>query len=114
MRKNKYIVLLLGWMYVFPSVYQSIHIFKHHFHSNYKEIDTCCKTDNNTYELTGKHKKCPICDYTFFIKNLPTLSVFQCKITQKRIVYNEFETERLFSVFVVKKSQRAPPVYRTV
>ncbi len=111
MNTKKYIAFICVWIYIFPLVYQPIHIYKHpiHFDKEEKNIIIASETSKQIFQFHATHKKCPICEFTFFIRTLPPFSVFESKLNQLKIIFHENITKRLFTVFTINISQRAPP-----
>ena len=109
MKLRKLSAFLLVLMYLFPLFYQPIHIYKHHIYCDTDKCSIASQTNSLDFRFQHEDKKCPICDYTSFIQHFSGINLFHCKINSVKFIYNESVTERLFSVFIVEKSQRAPP-----
>ncbi len=115
-RLFKHITLLLLGVFLFPILFQSYHVVRHHSSLDNSETHVCaCEITNadNGFQIqkeSHKEKPCPICTYHFSINDLPRLSVSRLIIPAYTFTYIEIVAQLFFKQRVTKKSPRAPPV----
>mgnify|MGYP001186355274 CR=1 FL=1 len=69
--------IVLGLIFAFPILFQSVHAFKHHILAHHHEV-SCCSIHHHETETTENHQQaidetlelCPICEYQ--IVSFPT------------------------------------------
>jgi hypothetical protein len=117
MSLRKHISFLLFVIFVFPIIFQSVHIVWHKSHGNKCEHHLCHQnivdkdsqiTNVNTPEEEGT---CPICEYQFSINDLPGLSLFSIVIPAFTFVCNEIVARQQYNQVFSDSSPRAPPVH---
>ncbi len=69
-RTKIFLSFFLSLIFVFPSIYQSIHVFQIHWNTNTAHTCSCqdIKETNNDYRYTYPQetkKSCPVCEFEF-------------------------------------------------
>ena len=114
-RIYRYIALYLLVIFIYPLVFQPIHVVYHHkddcSHGCYadKTSGICETHQHDTPVFTEKDEKCPICTYEFSINTIPEHSVFKSYVP---LNWNRLEQGQVVQVkqsLLNKKTPRAPP-----
>ena len=108
------IALSLLLIFVFPIIYQPLHVVWHHSHGA-----ECCgsygtcqlgdlqKREGAYFEETIDH--CPICSYEFSINDIPEKQVIEFYIQELIFKFIETKVTEFVPPFVLLKIPRAPP-----
>jgi len=114
---RKHIAFLLFGIFLFPIIFQTIHIVEHHSHAHKSDHNHSLKTVTNSYShsegenLFQKEKICPICEYQFSINDLPSITLFNAAAPVLLLsAYNAVATEQHYRHVFSEKTPRAPPV----
>ncbi len=115
---HKHIAIGLLGIFIFPNIFQSLHIVWHHSHD-------CCgsickhehKTHHDAYDLSQHKTKflglakshCPICEYQFATNNLSIVQFFGVVVSISNTKYNETIAIQLHKQITRQTSPRAPP-----
>ena len=116
-RLKKHIAFLLFGIFIFPIVFQSVHIVWHHSHvykcAHNHGLQAASKTDfhSNGENVSEKQTTCPICEYQFSINELPNIATFNAVIPVFPYSYNEVATQQQYRQAFSDKTPRAPPVF---
>lgn len=112
---RKHIALLLFVVFLFPIVFQPVHIVwhhahgyqcgHHHLHENVSGKDLQAHAEN----VTEKEHVCAICEFHFAINDLPGHSFVCSVMPAKSRIFNVLVTQHLYRQFFSFKSPRAPP-----
>lgn len=65
---NISVILILGWVFLFPPLYQSLHNISHHLNSENHH-----KSLSNTVQLEAYEASCPILTYEASTLDLPSV-----------------------------------------
>lgn len=117
---KSYIAPLLLCLFVFPILFQSLHVLLHH--SGDKNVHHhCCSHEtcqvlikhkqNDGISLTKGEDKCAICDYHFVTKNLVDITVVVGAIPLIKCNYETITKQQKYHSALSNKSSRAPPVH---
>lgn len=112
---KKYIVLFLLGIFLFPILFQSIHIVYHHKHEHGFENQTINKSfsENDvcltTTDALLHQNECIICDYQFSINDLPDTAVFRTISSKIISLLDEKIINPYYHQNFSKKTPRAPP-----
>jgi hypothetical protein len=112
---KRHMVVLAAWIFLFPVLYQPVHIIQHHspersdhscdhhHHHHHKE------TADDAIRITQTENDCLICEYEFVIKDLPG----SYELVNAPIQYYEVKTAPAVSSeegrFFSQINPRAPP-----
>ena len=114
-KHRKHIALLLLVFFIFPILFQSIHIVSHHS-ADYKSECHLHKKETSGNDLFIVIKKatheldvCPICEYQFSINNLLEISVPSLIIPVNKNSYTAITLQQYYRKNYTRKSPRAPP-----
>lgn len=113
---RKHIALLLFGIFLFPILFQSIHVVWHHSRTYICGHNLCSQTITNKDFLTNgeniseKEKICPICEYQFSINDLPKISFYSPAILAIACNYIKTTNRQRYKQVVTDKTSRAPPV----
>lgn len=113
---KKYGILFLIGFFLFPIIYQSVHIVLHHAHSNQQEHHDCHKINSTNFHISEIHKthetddSCPVCKYEFSFNELNYIPVFENKTPEQLTRYNELTVLHHYKGIFSNKSPRAPPL----
>jgi|GEM_PF-4034169 len=103
MKGSKRIAFLLGVIFSFPLVYQSLHYFEHHLDEHHPP-DTCANSHfSNTFD------SCAICDYEMATGDQPDLYSPDQPAVQWCLIDFGFRHEFFPTQPKTHKSLRAPP-----
>jgi hypothetical protein len=111
-----HITVLLAGFFIFPVVYQSVHLVLHNSNRDKEHHHVCSEHAPAPDPLEGISSLselktvCPICEYEFSIKEIPEISVFYCNIPIKHLSYNRTAVRQIYKDFFSKGSTRAPPL----
>ena len=108
-------VVLAAWIFLFPVLYQPVHIIQHHSH---ERSDHACEHHNHHHHneapadithITQAEDDCYICEYEFVIKDLPGSS----ELVNAPFPYYEVKTAPAVSYIKTRSftqiNPRAPP-----
>lgn len=115
-RLSKHIAFLLFGVFIFPILFQSVHIVRHHSHDIKCEHEHCHQTiadkgfHSNVEINSEKEKSCLICEFEFSINDLPEIAFFSPAINVIDFNYAEIATQEARIQVLSEKSPRAPPV----
>lgn len=114
---KKYISIGLIGIFLFPIMYQSVHVIQHHENKINECSGTCScsheKADTDTdvlfKSLSENVENCPVCEYEFAVNDIPQSLIYEIlsPLTngQYLINYIDLKTQRGFT----HKSPRGPP-----
>lgn len=115
---NKHIALLLFGIFIFPVLFQPMHVL---WHKSIAEFS--CSSCHFHYHLAGQaetdeesaiescNQHCLLCDYEFSITSIPEHFVFECNIEKadkQSIISYLVQPQKPFAG---NTSPRAPPVF---
>ncbi len=115
---RKHIAFLIFEIFLFPILFQSLHIIRHHSPDYKCEHNNCFQKIANTYfnsngqNLSENEKTCLIREYQFSINDLPKISFFYAVISVFTYAYIEATIEQYYKQVFSDITPRAPPVYR--
>ncbi len=110
------IAVFLCWIFIFPIVFQSLHIVVHHFNLDFHNSETCNHDASQQAFLhqytikTQRDKLCAICNYQFSVNDLPNILFFRSAVPRIKNIFNVIEVRLPFQILFSQKSPRAPPV----
>lgn len=115
---RKHILFLLFGIFIFPSLFQSVHILWHQLpvsecehHCSHSELSgKHSQTDSGN--ISGKEHICPICSFEFLINDLPESLIFRPVIPVFACTYSETTIPQLYKQVFADISLRAPPIHR--
>ncbi|MBN1820667.1 MAG: hypothetical protein JXR31_15380 [Prolixibacteraceae bacterium] len=118
-RLYKHIALYLLGIFIFPVIFQSVHIIVHQSHRCHgtcylhKHEENSCllpgqNADKSVFEV--KKDKCPICSYEFSTNTISEVTIFKTYIPSATEYFNKGKVVRIKQPLFHKKSPRAPPV----
>jgi hypothetical protein len=115
---KKHIALCLMGLFIFPIVFQPLHVLllhspshEHHHCCAHKHCQAHAKPQHhNDVKLSLADDNCPICNYHFATKDVSNPSVARAAIPVFTYDYNEFATQQIYNQTFSNKSPRAPPV----
>ncbi len=112
---KRHIVIILLGLFVFPIVFQSLHIVWHHSH-DYKCNHILCHIQQTGQNIQAeintasqKDNHCPICEYQFSINDLPKIFLFSTNTLLIDSFLKKLELQFYFQQLITIKSPRAPP-----
>lgn len=113
---NKYTVIALIGIFIFPVFFQSIHIVRHHSNEyTSKSYNIEHKRANNSdfpkYRETEMEEYCPVYEYKLPVNEQPEISVFVCYVIQIKHIYNDIVNAQFIPFILSRKSPRAPPIF---
>jgi hypothetical protein len=106
---KKYISVVLLGLFVFPILFQSIHIVWHHSHDILHTSNSLGCT--NKVVCFNEDNHCPICEYQFFVNKQPNTDFFEIVIP---FICNSFKETAIFQPYQQNFSlisPRAPPSF---
>lgn len=114
MKFNKHTATLLLGLFLFPIIFQSIHIAWHHSQSvadnhHIKNSTNSQGSQSNAISVLTENDQCPICEYEFSIHNLPAIFVFETILPMLKGIENETAEPQLHLEVYSTKSSRGPP-----
>jgi hypothetical protein len=112
---SRHIAVLLLGVFLFPVVFQAIHITWHQVHDDHITHHFCHAdlivqhSQPDEEILSEKENYCPVCEYKFSINDLPKISVYRTVIPVIVGSVRETQIQLLFQSVILIKSPRAPP-----
>ncbi|MCU4158336.1 hypothetical protein J1N10_20345 [Carboxylicivirga sp. A043] len=114
---KKHIALWLTGLFIFPILYQPLHVVLHH--SSRHAHHHCCAhkhcqvhanpKQSNAIKVSSAEDTCPICDYHFATKDVANPPIERVAILVITNDYNDFATQQKYIQPFSNKSPRAPP-----
>ncbi|MCU4176155.1 hypothetical protein [Carboxylicivirga sp. N1Y90] len=114
---KKYIAIVLFGIFVFPIVFQPVHVVLHHA-QDLHDCHTCCHStfdkdeSANSDEIvpaSAQEEACPICDYHFPLNLIAKAFIYQSnKMVDEKIVIG-LNIRLPFLQLLSVKTPRAPP-----
>jgi len=107
---------ILG-VFIFPFIFQSIHIIRHHYQDDSENIYFLkVKSNNHNFQknisinLLSRDNHCLICEYQFAINSLPEIQYFVINISISNSNFKEETIAEPHKQIINTKSSRAPPL----
>ncbi|NPD84094.1 hypothetical protein HNS38_04950 [Lentimicrobium sp. L6] len=107
-----HIASILFWIFLFPIIFQSIHIVWHHDHEHHCEHELAISgkgIHQNHQAFCEKEDSCDICEYQLTINDLPRTSLFPSFIPTISFKTKEIAPKLPLKIRFSNKSPRAPP-----
>ncbi len=117
-KRRANIAVLLCGIFLFPIIFQSVHIVWHHSHGFKCEHHHCQQIapheDFHSYfeNISDEVSKCPICDYQFPVNNLPEVSFLGTLLPLHTCIYIELNQQSQYKQVFSDKTPRAPPTFK--
>lgn len=103
---SKHITIVLLGIFVFPILFQSIHIVWHHTR------DISCETNDHKDVLSfNENHHCPICEYQFSINQQSDFFIFKSVIPVLCFFFKEPVITDPYQQSLSLISPRAPPLF---
>ncbi len=111
---KKHIVVFLLGIFVFPIIFQSIHIVWHHTHAvlhneNVSIIENCNIHNNEIVLISDNIEHCAICEYEFSVNNVPNGFYFDTVLLFIKDLVNQNIVNKALQQIFSFKTPRAPP-----
>jgi hypothetical protein len=116
---KSHIAPLLLCLFVFPILFQPVHVLLHHSNKNNTAGHHCCSHEtcqasikheqNVGYSVSKAGDKCAICDYHFATKDFIDVKVVLAAIPLDKYDYNTLAKQQKYLSALRNKSPRAPP-----
>jgi len=112
---KKNITYLLFGIFLFPIVYQSIHLTRHASHTTKLELHACPASSlanpvpQNAEQLSSHQPACIICDYHFCVNAIPGLSILRTTVPALLTRLMPFVARQYIIESFLIASPRAPP-----
>jgi hypothetical protein len=117
-RLKRHITLIGLGFFVFPIIFQSIHIVWHHSNAHSESYThTCCSLgknclpDKGSINISESDEHCPLCEYEFSVNNIPGFSVINTGIPYIIYVLNDNEIDIIYQASTSFNPPRAPPIF---
>jgi len=114
---KKHIAILLIGIFIFPLLFQPLHVLLHHKYHPFLCANTSFETvfvgesTDLHFHQTDKNERCPICDYHFSLNQLPPVIVSVAVVPLLMSTVHEKNISASIVEFNSVKSPRAPPVF---
>ena len=113
MRVKAHIALSFLVVFLFPIVYQSVHLLQHQTTDSHCHHHCCAsnqKTDDGKVKIeTEEEHQCSICTYQFAANELPFEYLYRVQNPSYAISLNQKAIQDFQSNLILHKSSRAPP-----
>lgn len=112
-RFNQHIAAILLGMFMFPLVFQSVHVLWHHAQVC---VDACCckhlevTSESPSGDITTLEDDCPICNYLITINGFADPLVHRTSLVVEKRVFVFLATQPPLKQVGGFESPRAPPI----
>ena len=115
-KQRVHIATFLFWIFLFPIIFQSIHIVWHHDHAHECEDHSTQQLSDkglqeNYQEFSEKESTCAICEYQLTINGLPKSTLFSTFIPTLTIKSKGIALKLPHKIGFSNKTPRAPPIH---
>jgi hypothetical protein len=116
---HKHIALLVFGIFIFPILFQPVHIIWHHSHEtpvctscHVSDIGKQCTDQKDENSIDNQEKQCLVCSYEFSITELPEFFIFECNTDTAEESAEETPISQPCKTVCKNKTSRAPPVLK--
>jgi hypothetical protein len=114
-RFKTHIAYIVTGIFLFPLIFQSLHIVRYHSGHELKNHEPlCCERHHNSSpdhqaSVSESEKHCPIREYQFSLNILPDTSVFEANIPDRVFAFTDIPDGQPHHNRIAYKLTRAPP-----
>ncbi len=110
--KNHIIIFLLGF-FIFPIVFQSVHIVEHHSAKKTNKLSFVTKLYKNIYnnqQISKVETLCPICDYSISVADIENENILIVSIPETNYSYINNYVSQKYETGTFPQPSRASPI----